>query len=173
MHERFGMREFETQAGPSRVPEYTDCRCCIAIAGSLDDNVSKGAREWTMQMLVRFFIWIAASAASLSIDIVTKAAPHNLVINHYARISPLELLVVSLLLCGLALFHSNMLSVGCGLMFGGLCGNCGQLLLYGYASDWLPVGGWLTNIADIAGAVGLVWCFVSYLLLHRWAIRFR
>ena len=125
-----------------------------------------------MDLLIRFIIWLSAGVAALAADIVTKAVPHSVVINHYAHVPPLVLVVVSILLCALALWHSNMLSVGSGLMFGGLCGNGGQVLLYGYASDWLPIGGWLTNMADIAGAVGLVWCFAGYVLSpHRRGIK--
>ena len=120
-----------------------------------------------MRLLVRFVIWLSAGLASLTADIVTKAVPHPLVINHYAHISLAVLVVVSLLLCSIALWHSNTLSLGSGLMFGGLCGNGGQLVLYGYASDWIPIGGWLTNVADIAGALGLVCCLAGYLLTKR------
>jgi hypothetical protein len=116
-----------------------------------------------MRLLIRFYLWIMAAVISLGTDIVTKAAPHALVIDHYSRTPAAVLVVVSIFLCGLGLLHSNRLAIGAGLMFGGLCGNGGQLLLYGYASDWLPVGGWLTNVADISGAVGLLCCFTGYL----------
>ena len=49
-------------------------------------------------------------------------------------------------------------------MLGGLLGNGGQLVVFGYASDWIPVGGWLTNVADISGAVGLICCLTGYAL---------
>jgi hypothetical protein len=120
-----------------------------------------------MLLLVRFTLWAAAAATALLVDVVTKAAPHQLVVNHYSHTSWLVLSVVGVSLYALGLWHSNTLAVGAGLMFGGLCGNGGQLLLYGYASDWIPVGGWLTNAADIAGALGLVCCFAGCLLSPR------
>lgn len=116
-----------------------------------------------MRLLVRLALWTTASVTSLTADIVTKAAPHALVVNHYAHTPAVVLGLVSVFLCALGLLHSNQLAIGAGLMFGGLCGNGGQLLLYGYASDWIPIGGWLTNVADISGALGLLCCFTGYL----------
>jgi hypothetical protein len=58
-------------------------------------------------------------------------------------------------------------------MFGGLLGNGGQVVLFGYASDWLPIGGWLTNAADIAGAVGLLCCLVDYVRAGTRSLRSR
>jgi len=93
---------------------------------------------------------------------VTKATPHATVVNNYSHTPSFVFALVGLFLCALGLWHSRLLALGAGLMFGGLCGNGGQLLLYGYASDWIPIGGWLTNVADISGAVGLVCCFAAY-----------
>ena len=120
-----------------------------------------------MQVLIRFALWSTAGAATLTADVVTKAAPHAMVVHHYSNTPAVVLVLVGLSLYALGLWHSNVLAVGAGLMFGGLCGNGGQLLLYGYATDWIPVGGWLTNIADIAGALGLVCCLTAYVLPRR------
>ncbi len=117
-----------------------------------------------MDLVRRFALWIFSALAVFAADISTKAAPHH-VIAHNGAHTPFVLIVfVSCFLCGLGLWHSRLLALGSGLMFGGLCGNAGQFLLTGYATDWIPIGGWLTNVADISGAVGLVCCFVGYVL---------
>jgi lipoprotein signal peptidase len=115
-------------------------------------------------MIARFLLWVSAGAVALSADLVTKAAPHDVYAYNYAHTPLLVFLLVGFFLCVLGVWHSRLLSVGAGLMFGGLCGNAGQLLLMGYATDWIPVHGWLTNVADIAGAVGLVCCFFGYVV---------
>lgn len=117
-----------------------------------------------MPVKTRFLLWSTAAAACFLLDAVTKAAPHANTVNNYSHTPGLMLLVVGLFLCGLGLWHSRTLAVGAGLMFGGLLGNGLQLVLYGYASDWIPVGGWLTNVADISGALGLVCCFTGYVV---------
>lgn len=117
-----------------------------------------------MRVLVRLTLWLTAGTVSLLADIVTKAEPHPLVVNHYSHTPLIVLVAVSIFLFSLGLLHSNQLAIGAGLMFGGLVGNGGQLLLYGYASDWIPIGDWLTNVADISGAVGLLCCCSGYLV---------
>lgn len=114
-----------------------------------------------MNMVIRFALWISTACASLGIDVLTKAAPHDLVIDNHSRTPGIALIFVGASLVALALWHSNAMAIGAGFMFGGLCGNGGQVLLFGYASDWIPLGGWLTNVADISGAVGLAWCFAG------------
>jgi hypothetical protein len=120
-----------------------------------------------MRMTTRFALFCGAALASFLADIVTKATPHSLVVNNYSHTPGIVLVLVGLFLCALGLWHSRLLAVGAGFMFGGLCGNGGQLLLYGYASDWIPLGGWLTNVADISGAVGLLCCFTGYVVSIR------
>jgi len=120
-------------------------------------------RQWSMTVASRFSLWFAAGAASFLADTVTKAVPHATVVNNYSHTPSFVFLLVGLFLCALGLWQSRLLALGAGLMFGGLCGNGGQLLLFGYASDWIPVGGWLTNVADISGALGLVFCFAGYI----------
>lgn len=110
---------------------------------------------------------MAAAGLTLALDLTTKAEPHPLVVDHYSHTPALALILVSVFLCALGIWHSNMLAVGAGLMFGGLCGNGGELLVRGYATDWIPVGGWVTNVADIAGLLGLLWCFAGYVLQLR------
>lgn len=115
-----------------------------------------------MRLATRFTLWLVAGVASLLADVITKAAPHALVVNNHAHTHPVIFFVVGSFLGALGLWHSRLLAVGAGLMFGGLCGNGGQLILHGYATDWIPIGGWLTNIADISGAAGLICCFTGY-----------
>ena len=69
-----------------------------------------------------------------------------------------------LILFSLIAWKSPLTVAGAGLMFGALGANAGQLLLQGYATDWIPVAGWLTNLADIAGGVGLLLCLAGYTL---------
>ena len=110
----------------------------------------------------RFGVWLSCALLVLTADVVTKAAPHHVVATNHAHTPALIYVVVGCFLLSLGLWRSLVLTAGAGLMFGALCGNAGQLLLDGYATDWIPIGGWLTNIADIAGAVGLVFCFAGY-----------
>lgn len=117
-----------------------------------------------MRTLMRLLLWLATGLASLSADIATKAAPHSFVVYNYSRTPAVVYVLVAVFLCVLALWHSNLIAVGAGLMFGGLCGNAGQLMLLGYATDWLPVGTWLTNLADVSGAAGLICCCTGYAL---------
>ncbi len=117
-----------------------------------------------MRLLIRLVLWLTSGAVALSADVATKAAPHETVVNHPSDTPLVVLVLVGLCLYALGLWHSNTLAIGAGLMFGGLCGNGGQLVLYGYASDWIPIGQWLTNVADIAGAVGLMLSIAGCLL---------
>jgi lipoprotein signal peptidase len=115
-----------------------------------------------MDLVTRFALWMSTSLAALVADVATKSAPHATVVHNQAHTPPLLFALVGCFLWVLGLWHSRLLAIGAGLMFGGLCGNGGQLLLTGYATDWIPVGGWLTNVADISGALGLVCCFTGY-----------
>ena len=120
-------------------------------------------RPWSRSKWgMRYVLWAAAGLISLGADVVTKATPHALVINNYAHTPILLIILAGAFLCLLARASSLLVAMGAGLMFGALCGNAGQLLLFGYASDWLPVGGWLTNVADIAGAVGFICCCAGF-----------
>jgi hypothetical protein len=109
----------------------------------------------------------ASAILALMVDITTKALPHRFVVEHYNRAPVGALVAAAALLCVLGVWRSRVVAVGAGIMFGGLCGNAGQVLLYGYASDWLPLGSWLTNAADIEGAVGLVCCAAGYAMVWR------
>lgn len=120
-------------------------------------------RDHKHSLLDRFALWVTCATASLGTDAVTKSLPHAIVVDHYAHTPAPILACLAIFLLLLGLGKSRLVAIGSGLMFGGLCGNGGQVLLYGYASDWIPVGNWLTNIADIAGAVGLLCCFAGYL----------
>lgn len=115
-----------------------------------------------MDLVIRFSLWMSASVTALLADIATKSAPHATVVHNQAHTPPLVFFLVGSFLWVLGLWHSRLLAIGAGLMFGGLCGNAGQLLLSGYATDWIPIGGWLTNVADISGALGLACCFAGY-----------
>lgn len=126
-----------------------------------------------MRYGIRLALWLGSGVTALATDVVTKAEPHPLVIYHYAHTPVAVLVAVSVFLLAVGLWYSNLLAIGSGLMFGGLCGNGGQLLLYGYASDWIPVGGWLTNVADICGALGLLFCFAGYLARGAPLVRVR
>src|SRR5437764_10988403 len=117
-----------------------------------------------MRVFLRFGLWSMTAAVSVLADVATKADRHHLVVRNYSHTPVIVFVRVGLFLFALGLWHSNLLAIGAGFMFGGLCGNGGQLLVLGYASDWIPVGGWLTNVADIAGAVGLLCCFTGYLV---------
>src|SRR5438270_10211983 len=115
-----------------------------------------------MPALTRFLLLSGTAAVTLGADVVTKVIPHREVVDHYSHAPIALLLLVGLFLVVLGVRYSTTLAVGAGLMVGGLCGNGGQLVLEGYASDWIRLGDWLTNVADIADALGLVFCFTGY-----------
>lgn len=115
-----------------------------------------------MTLSLRITLWVAAAVMTVAADAVTKALPHRVVVFNYSHTPPLVFGVVAVFLALLAFWRSPLIVLGAGFMFGGLCGNAGQLLLFGYATDWIPVGGWLTNMADVAGAMGLLCCSLGY-----------
>lgn len=117
--------------------------------------------------IVRSILWLTCAGVSFGTDAVTKAVPHEVVVNHYAQTPAGILVLLAVFLAVLGVWRSRLVAIGSGLMFGGLCGNGGQVLLFGYASDWIPIGNWLTNVADIAGAVGLLCCFADYVGVTR------
>lgn len=123
--------------------------------------------KWTEVFLLRFAVWISCGAVVFVADAATKAAPHPLVVYNHSHTPAVVLFLVAVLLLALGLLYSNLLAFGAGLMFGGLCGNGGELLHYGYASDWIHIGHYLTNVADLCGAAGLLCCFAGYLLPRR------
>jgi hypothetical protein len=116
-----------------------------------------------MPLRHRVALWVAAGSLALIVDVLSKAAPHSTVVDNYAQTPAIMLIVVGLFLCALSLVRSSLIALGAGIMFGALCGNGGQLLIQGYVSDWLPIGGWLTNLADLLGGAGLVVCCGGYL----------
>ncbi len=116
-----------------------------------------------MSAVLRLTLWATAALAALVADVVTKAQPHEVVAFHSAHTPAVVIGLAGVLLCLLALWRSTPITVGAGLMFGGLCGNGSEILLHGYATDWLPLAGWLTNVADLAAAAGLLCCIGGYL----------
>src|SRR5438270_10754396 len=115
-----------------------------------------------MDLLRRLSLWLSCASLVVTADVMTKAAPHHVIAANHAHTPAFIYVVVGCFLFSLGIWRSLLLTVGAGLMFGALCGNAGQLLLDGYATDWIPIGGSLTNVADIAGAIGLVCCFAGY-----------
>ena len=111
----------------------------------------------------RLILWLAAGLLVFLVDLGTKAAPHDRVAHNAAHTPAIVFLGVAAFLFAVALWHSNLIAVGAGLMFGALCGNAGELLVLGYATDWIPLGGWLTNVADLAGAAGFICCVAGYI----------
>jgi lipoprotein signal peptidase len=117
-----------------------------------------------MMPIARIALMALAALGALLLDVATKATPHDTIVNNYSHTPAALLVLVAVFLCILGTWHSNTVAIGAGLMFGGLLGNGGQILLYGYASDWIPLGGWLTNVADLSGGAGLLCCLVGYVL---------
>jgi hypothetical protein len=113
-------------------------------------------------MIGRLILLVCTALLTVSADIFTKAFPHRMVVLHHAHVPALILVLVGAFLIMLGVRYSSTLAIGSGLMVGGLCGNGGQLVLFGYASDWIQLGDWLTNVADIADALGLVCCCAGY-----------
>jgi len=119
----------------------------------------------------RIAIWASTAFIVLTLDILTKEATHDVVLFHYRHITPIEFAAVAIFLLALAVYRSNVLALAAGLLFGALCGNGGELLLHGYATDWIRVGRWLTNVADIAVVAGLLCIYAD--ILATWAGRWR
>lgn len=118
-----------------------------------------------MTLVARFIVWLCAAIVALVLDVLTKLLPHPVVIKHYAEAPILVAIVLGACLLGVGLRYSATIALGAGLMFGGLWGNAGQILITGYASDWIRIGVWRTNVADVAAATGLVCCCTGYALL--------
>ncbi len=111
-----------------------------------------------MPVPARLLLWFSMGTVVFLADAVTKAAPHSEVVYNYSHTPLFVFAGAGLFLCVLAVWQSGLIVAGAGLMFGGLCGNAGQLVVVGYATDWIPIAGWLTNVADIAGAAGFLCC---------------
>jgi hypothetical protein len=124
------------------------------------------SRLMVRSQLTRLAICLATGLAVLTADIVTKAASHPLILHHYRRLTVVEFAAIGFFLVFLGLYRSNLLALGAGFFLGTLLGNGGELLLHGYATDWieLDIGLenriWLTNVADISAALGMV-CLMS------------
>ena len=115
-----------------------------------------------MEILRRFCIWVSSASLVIALDVITKASPHAVVAGNRSHALLLVYLLVGVFLLALTAVRSSLLAFGVGLMFGALCGNAGELLFLGAATDWIPIGGWLTNVADIAGGIGLLCSLAGY-----------
>lgn len=120
-----------------------------------------------MPVLSRSLLLAGTAMLTFGADVITKLIPHREVVDHYSHVPVMLLLLVGVFLVVLGVRYSTTLAIGAGLMVGGLCGNGGQLILEGYASDWIRLGDWLTNVADIADALGLVCCCTGYVRILR------
>lgn len=115
-----------------------------------------------MVALLRLGLWLGMSSIVLLADTVTKALPHAIVVYNMKQ-TPLAIVVITALALLLAALRGPTLAtLGTGLMFGALCGNSGQILVAGHATDWIPLGTWFTNLADVAGTIGLLCCLWAY-----------
>lgn len=115
----------------------------------------------------RLAIWLTAAGVSWSVDLITKSQPHPIVLHHYRHSTALDLIPLGLFLFCFALSSTPLFALGTGLMFGGLLGNGGELLRHGYATDWILVGHYVTNIADISLVAGLICLYADLVLLRR------
>ena len=119
----------------------------------------------------RAAIFVVTAVVATGIDLWTKTQPHPIVYHHYNHISLTRFVAVGLCLLAFALYRSPLLALAYGLYFGALCGNDGQLLAQGYATDWILVDlrpftgiAMVTNIADICVLLGLT-CLLGQLAL--------
>jgi hypothetical protein len=138
---------------------------------AVEADVENRGNRWPLMYLVRLGICMSTAAMVLAADVWTKGANHDLVLLHYRHITPIEIGSVGVFLFALALYRSNLLALAAGLLLGALGGNGGELLLYGYATDWIRVGRWLTNVADLAVVAGLICISADIVLL--WSARWR
>jgi hypothetical protein len=105
--------------------------------------------------------------------VVTKSTAHALVLHHYRRLTIIEFIAIGIFLAFLGIYRSNLLALSAGLFLGTLLGNGGELIVHGYATDWiqfrLSENGrlWLTNLADISAALGLICLFVDFSLAWK------
>lgn len=121
--------------------------------------------------MARATIFLATAGLATGIDLWTKMQPHPIVYHHYNHISLTKFVAVGLCLLAFALYRSSLLALACGLYFGALCGNDGELLAHGYATDWILVDlrpftaiALVTNVADICVVLGLT-CLLGQLAL--------
>lgn len=119
------------------------------------------------EIILRLFLWAASAGGALAIDVWSKAASHPIVLHHFKHVEAIDLIPTGLFLLCLGVYRSKLVALGAGLMFGGLLGNGIELLRYGYATDWIVVWQYVTNIADIAAVLGLLCLWANVLLLWR------
>jgi lipoprotein signal peptidase len=118
-------------------------------------------------MTTRLVTLLCAAGATVIVDAVTKWMPHPVTVENRSSLPVWAIVAIALCLVGLGVTRSRLVAAGSGLLLGGLLGNDGQVLLQGYATDWISVGSWFTNIADVAGGAGFLCCCIGYLLPVR------
>ncbi len=115
-----------------------------------------------MNFRYRLTLWTSAAALVYTLDIGTKMSAYSDAIRNYTPTPAPALALAAAFLALLVAVRSSVIAVGAGIMFGALCANGGQLIVQGYVSDWLHVGPLVTNVADLAGACGLLLCLLGY-----------
>jgi Signal peptidase (SPase) II len=112
--------------------------------------------------------------AVLGVDAMTKASSHPLILHHYRQLTVIEFVAIGLFLVFLSLYRSALLALASGFFLGTLLGNGGELLVHGYATDWIELDLgldnhiWLTNLADISAAVGMLCLMADFALAWRY-----
>ncbi|HEX8919045.1 MAG TPA: signal peptidase II [Chloroflexota bacterium] len=139
----------------------------VETAVPREQPVATEARVSWLEVALRLILWCGAAALVLWIDSTTKGAPHPIVLHHYRHVELLDLVPTALFLLWLGLYRAKTIALGAGLMFGGLLGNGSELIRSGYATDWILVGHYVTNVADIALVLGLLCLWINIALLWR------
>lgn len=129
---------------------------------------------WSSGYVERVLIFALTALLAVGLDLWTKAQPHDVVLHHYSAAAPAKLVALGLCLLAFAVYRTSISSVAAGLYFGALCGNGGELVAHGYATDWIVVDvrpftqyALVTNIADLCVALGLATLAIDFYLTAR------
>ena len=103
----------------------------------LPDAALAGRALPASELATRVAVWVVAAAGAAGIDLWTKFQPHPVIYHHYNHISSTTFVALALCLFAFAMYRSRLTALACGLYCGALVGNDGELLVHGYATDWI------------------------------------
>lgn len=116
---------------------------------------------------------LATVLVVLAVDWTTKfiAIVYGHPVYHYTHPNPLVFL--SFLLIPLVLRKHPNMAIPIGLGLGGAAGNILQRMLGQPVTDWIPLGGYIWNLADFAIIIGSVCLVLNALAVMLGVVRHR
>ncbi|GAC1329623.1 MAG: hypothetical protein NVS2B16_11570 [Chloroflexota bacterium] len=145
-----------------------------AVPARVDGDHNRSPLTKTTRYMEQIAIFSMTSVVTAGVDLWTKQLPHAIILHHYNAAAPTKLVALGLCLFVFALHRTPISALAAGLYFGALCGNGGELLVHGYATDWILVDprpfttyALVTNVADICVALGLSSLVVEFMLMVR------